>query len=107
MNIKTEEKEKKLFLSWNIGDFRMKDFDNKNIKYIIEIKGDNKISTYESSKTNITIENIKYNIDYEIKIKALIEENCGNWSEIKKSKFKEPQNNYGLFGNQYNNNIFG
>ena len=111
INIKTEEKEKKLFISWNIGDFRIKDFDNKNIKYIIEIKGDNKVEKYEASETNITLEKIKYNIDYEIKIKALIEENCGNWSEIKKFQMKEPHINYGFFGmnnNKNNNNpIFG
>ena len=41
--VKVEEKEKKLYISWNIDDSMIKDIDIKNIKYSVSIK-DNKNS---------------------------------------------------------------
>ena len=109
-NIITEVKKNKLVISWNIDDCRIKDFDIENVNYKIKIKGDNKTSTYEAPETNITLNDFKYNIDYEIKIRAIIDDYYGNWSEVNKIKIDEPEKHFGLFGEniqQGGNVLFG
>ena len=72
------------------------------------MRGDEKLLTNETSKTNITLDQLKYNIDYEVKIKTLSDGNSGNWSEIKKFKLAEPQNPFGVMNRNKNfGNLFG
>ena len=72
------------------------------------MRGDEKLLTYETSKTNITLDQLKYNIDYEVKIKTLSDGNSGNWSEIKKFKLTEPQNPFRVMRRNKNfGNLFG
>ena len=116
-NIKAEEKGNKVYISWDIDDFRIKNFDINNIKYKIEIKGANKTSTYESLETNLILQDYQLNIEYEIKIKCEIDDYFGKWSQIEnftienkgneeKSVFN-PFNNINQGGGLFNNNNLG
>ena len=80
---------------------RTKNLDIKNIKYLLKIKNNTEYVDYEVSKTNILIDEYKSNIDYEVKVRVLINDLYGDWSEITKFKIQpKNQNNFvGLFGN--------
>ena len=97
-DIQIEEKNNKLLISW---DLRTKNLDIKNIKYLLKIKNNTEYVDYEVSKTNILIDEYKSNIDYEVKVRVLINDLYGDWSEITKFKIQpKNQNNFvGLFGN--------
>ena len=100
-NIKAERQKNKTLLSWDIDDFRIKDYDIKDIKYNIKIKVNDETSTYESLNTNITLDNDLFDIEFEVKIRASIDDCFGNWSKIKKFKKEEPKRK------NENTNIFG
>ena len=87
-NIKIEKQKSKVIISWNIDNY-----DNENIKYKIEIKSNDQSTTYEASKTNLTFEKFLYNINYEVKIRAVIDDFLGDWSEVQ--KFKIDHNIFG------------
>jgi len=98
-NIKIEDKNNKIEINWEINDLSIKDFDMKKIKYSIQIKVKDKYLNYETSERYLILDKNEINIDYEVKIRALIDGLCGNWSEIKKFKIEKPNENEGLFNN--------
>lgn len=109
-DIKVNEKGEKLIISWNTNNFIVKYLDNNNIKYQIKIKVNFDESTYEISDTSISLDKYDYYAIYEVKIRALIDNYFGEWSEIKKFKIyelgddkKENNNNFNLF-NPFNLN---
>ena len=106
-NIKTEEKGNKLFISWEIDDFRIKDFDNKEIRYIININANNKTSSIEASETFIMLEEYNFDVDYNIKIKAIIDGSFGDWSEVLTFKMEKHNNIFGgyKFGSPFAGNF--
>ena len=90
-NIKTEI-QGNVILSWDIDKFKVKDFDNKKIKYEVEIKKDNEIFSNESYEKIMHLDRQKLNNDCEIKIRAIYDDIYGNWSEIQKFNFNNSQN---------------
>ena len=80
----------------------------ENIKYLIILKDDKEESIYESTNTNITIQDYKLHTDYEIKINVIVDDINIDSYETKIFKTNEPNNVTGLFGNNNNqNNFFG
>ncbi len=103
-DIKAEKKEEKLFISWNINNFKLNYIDINDIRYQIKVKINKEESTYEINNTNISLDKYDLNAIYEIKIRALINNYFGEWSEVKKFKIselgdykKENDNNFNRF----------
>ena len=90
-NIKTEI-QGNVILSWDIDKFKVKDFDNKKIKYEVEIKKDNEIFSNESYEKIMHLDRQKLNNDCEIKIRTIYDDIYGNWSEIQKFNINNSQN---------------
>ena len=104
-NIEIEQKDNKLYISWNIDNSYL---DIENIKYLIILKDDKEESKYESSNTNIIIQEYKLQTYYEIKISVIVDDINIDSYETKIFKTNEPNNVTGLFGNNNNqNNFFG
>ena len=104
-DIKAEIKDNKLLISW---DLRTKNFDIKNVKYLLKLKYENEYTDYEASKTNILIDEYKINIDYEVKVRALINGLYGGWSDLMKFKIQKKNQNNFLFGDNFNGGgLFG
>ena len=111
-NIKVEEKGKKLYISWDIADSKIKDINETNdIYYYVYIKNKNNIFNLE----NRTQEKYYYDYllednEYEIKVRSEIGFHCSDWSEvikIKTGKKEKNEINIGLskiFGNNISNN---
>ena len=76
----------------------------ENIKYLIILKDDKEESIYESTNTNITIQEYKLHTDYEIKISTIVDDINIDLYETKRFKTYKPNNTFGLFGNS---NPFG
>ena len=86
----------------------------ENIKYLIILKDDKEESKYESSNTNIIIQEYKLNTNYEVKISIIVDGEINeDFNEIKRFKTYELNNNIfkksgGLFKlNTNNSNLFG
>ena len=104
-NIKTEEINNKVKISWDLDDLRIKDFDNKNIKYSLKIKdGIFSCLNYEASEKKILINEFKKNVEYEVNVRTLIDGSSGDWSETKKFKI-EPRNKDNYINSTFN--LFG
>ena len=88
-------------LSWEIDDFKIRDYDIKNIKYLLEIKNGDKNYTTETSEKIMTLNASKLNQNYEIKIRAFIKDIYGNWSKI-----ENYSNNNGNNGPFFSGNLF-
>ena len=76
-------------MSWKIDDIKIKNIDNKQIKYKIEIKkeNDNKfIFAYEGNDNYCTIKNLIMDTNYEIRICSLYNNLMSIWAEINKIK---------------------
>ena len=112
-NIKVEKKGKKLYISWDIADSKIKDINETNdIYYYVYIKNKNNIFNLG----NRTQEKYYYydylleDNEYEIKVRSEIGFHCSDWSEVIKIKTgKKDKNeiNIGLskiFGNNISNN---
>ena len=96
-NIKneTQGKGRRVIISWDIDDFKIKDLDIKNIKYLLEIRNGNQVYTKETCDKKISLNMNMLNNDYNIKIRAFIDDIYGNWSEIK--NFNNNQQNHNPF----------
>ena len=70
---------------WKIDDIKI---DNKNFKYIIEIRKDNKkdnfTKIYEGNNINFLIQDLSEYTDYEVRICCSCYDFIGSWSTIKK-----------------------
>ena len=96
-NIKNEIQGRNVIITWDIDIFKLRELDTKNIKYLLEIKNGNKVYSKETVDKKIYLDISKLNNNYDIKIRAFIDDIYGNWSEIK--SFKNNQQNFGLFNN--------
>ena len=85
-DIKVEENDNKIAISWTIADIRKNDlfFDNK-YKYLInaKINGHDDKLVYTSFKNYLLLEKYDENKDYEIKVRICLDDALGEWSEIK------------------------
>ena len=107
-NINIEEKEDKIFISWNIDEFRIKNYNIKDIEYMVEIKNRGFVCNIKSSAKTTFIEKNRMDGELNIKIKAFIEGIDGNFSENKIYKNEIPNiiNPFIRSNNiNYNNNI--
>ena len=102
-NIKKEIQGQNVIISWDINNFKLKEFDMKNIKYVLEIKNGHKFYSNETTETKMLLDMCKLKNNFEIKIKASIDDICGNWSEIKSFQ-NQGQNTNFLFS--CSNNLF-
>jgi hypothetical protein len=102
-NIKKEIQGQNVIISWDINNFKLKEFDMKNIKYVLEIKNGDKFYSNETTEKKMLLDICKLKNTFEIKIKASIDDICGNWSEIKSFQ-NQGQNTNFLFS--CSNNLF-
>ena len=105
-NIKAEKREGKLYIFWDLDNSNIKNIKTDSIKYslIIKIIG----SDLFGYKCETNDKFYYYNYydeknDYEIKVRALIDNYQSEWSTIKKSKNKD-QPELNIFANNKNNN---
>ena len=91
VDIKINKKEEKVYITWDLYDIRIKNYDKENIKYIITINGNKKNIEYETSEKSLLLDKdeLKNNIDYELKICTINNESHSDWSEIKKFKVND------------------
>ena len=89
-NINIEEKEDKIFILWDIDEFRITNYNIKDIEYIVEIKNWFYVCNIKSSEKRTFIEKNRMTGDLNIKIKACIEGIEGNFSENKIYKNEMP-----------------
>ena len=129
-NIKAEKKEDKLHISWDIDNSFKKYMNLDNIKYIVLVKCVDYFFefTYETNDKYFNYDNYNEKMEYEIKVRTILDDCKSDWSEIKKCKYESSpifnifdnnnqinlsHNTFGgnqinkkeeLFGNVYNNN---
>ena len=89
-NINIEEKGDKIFISWDIDEFRIKIYNIKDIEYVVEIKNRVFVCNIKSSAKTTFIEKNRMDGELNIKIKAFIEGIDGNFSENKIYKNEIP-----------------
>ena len=107
-NINIEEKEDKIFISWDIDEFRIKNYNIKDIEYMVEIKNRGFVCNIKSSAKTTFIEKNRMDGELNIKIKAFIEGIDGNFSgnKIYKNEIPNIINPFIRSNNiNYNNNI--
>ena len=92
-DINYEKKGKQLLLTWNISKLGEEKYD-----YIINIKTNDEETTHNSNVNNFLLDKYETNVEYEVKIRASIDDCFGDWSEIKKFKIDDDSGN--------NNNLF-
>ena len=80
------KKEEQALISWEIDEIRI---EYRNIKYLVEIKEDKNenFSSFIVSKSNMKFK-YKKNTDYEFKIRVIIDDSYGEYSETKRFKEK-------------------
>ena len=79
-------------ISWDIDEFRITNYNIKDIEYIVEIKNWFYVCNIKSSEKRTFIEKNRMTGDLNIKIKACIEGIEGNFSENKIYKNEMPNN---------------
>ena len=95
-------------LKWQIDDINILEMDKKEIKYIIEMRKQNKkfIKMYEGKENCYKIDNLKENRNYEFRICSIYNDLVGNWSEIKKIKTLEKNDESFILLESKKNNEF-
>ena len=80
-------------INWNIDDLNLLNIDKNKIKYKVELREENGNeqfkSIYEGNNKYCTIDKLKSNTNYEIRICSIYEDIISTWSEIKKNKTEE------------------
>lgn len=105
-NIKAEKREGKLYIFWDLDNSNIKNIKTDSIKYslIIKIIGSDLFGYKCETNDKFYYYNYYDEInDYEIKVRALIDNYQSEWSTIKKSKNKD-QPELNIFANNKNNN---
>ena len=78
---------------WNIDDLNLLNIDKNKIKFKVELREENGNeqfkSIYEGNNKYCTIDKLKQNTNYEIRICSKYEDITSTWSEIKKNKTEE------------------
>ena len=73
-------------ISWDIEDISLKNAKNKNMEFIIEIRqkdDDDKFKqVYKGNNKNYSLQNLLSNQEYEVRICSVIDDLCGEWSNI-------------------------
>ena len=96
-----------LVISWNINKSKIKEVDKNKIKYKIETKRDNNISTYETSETELAFENFEENCEYKVRIKSCLNKSESEYSKIKIFKTDDSiKNKKCLIFNNTSNSLF-
>lgn len=80
-------------ISWDIKQINIIDFDLNKIKYKIEIKKENFQKIYEVNQKQYLIQDLKPNLNYEIRICSTYDNISGTWSKIQKIKTKAFESN--------------
>ena len=77
-----------LDINWKIDNLNINNFEYKNLKYIVEMRKENKIfkKVYEGNNNNCKIENLKQNKNYEFRIRSIYNDCLGVWTDIQKVK---------------------
>lgn len=78
-----------LKISWKIDELNIINIDNKQIKYVIEIRKENENfkKIYEGNDNNYFVDNLEINTDYEFRIKSVYNNELkSHWSNILKIK---------------------
>ena len=90
-NIKVNKKEEQIYITWDIDDIRIKNYDKENIKYVIIIEGDKNNISYETSEKSLLLDKdeCKNNIEYKLRICTVKDESYSNWSETIKFKVND------------------
>ena len=104
-DINVWKKDEQVYITWDIDDIRIKNYDKEKIQYLILIsKGKNKI-TYKTLEKSLLLDKdeCKNKIEYLVKICTFKDDSYSDWSEIKKFKVDNLLNykNNFLFGNYY------
>ena len=75
-------------LYWKVDIIIMKNINNEQIKFKVEIKKENNkfIKIYEGNKNNFFVNNLEPNTNYEIRICSFYNDSTSLWSQIKKIK---------------------
>ena len=77
-------------ISWKIDNLKINNIDNKEIKYKVEMKRENKnkkfIKVYEGNNNNCNINNLKMDTNYEFRLCYFYNELIGSWSKLYKIK---------------------
>ncbi len=78
-------------LNWKIDNLNIINVDNKQIKYIVEMKKNNKKfeKIYEGNDSNYKVDNLKINKNYEFRLCSVYNDIIGSWTEVKKRKKAE------------------
>jgi len=75
-------------ICWKIDNLKINNIDNKQIKYKVEMKKENKnkkfIKVYEGNKNNCKIENLKRDTNYEFILFSFYNALIGLWSKLYK-----------------------
>ena len=75
-------------ISWKIDNIKINNIDNKEIKYKVEMKRENKnkkfIKVYEGNNNNCNINNLKMDTNYEFRLCSFYNELIGSWSKLYK-----------------------
>jgi len=81
----------KLNINWKIDNLNINNFEYKNIKYIVEMRKENKMfqKVYEGNNNNCKIENLKQNKNYEFRIRTKYNDCLGSWTDIQKVKVND------------------
>jgi len=77
-------------ISWKIDNIKINNIDNKEIKYKVEMKKENKnkkfIKVYEGNNNNCKIENLKRDTNYEFRLCSFYNDLIGSWTKLYKIK---------------------
>ena len=90
-----------LVISWKIDKTKINDNDLDKIQYFIEIKRHNYFyckKEFNYSETEITLINFENNCDYQVKIRACLNNISSSWSDVKKFKTDKSLKKFSLFG---------
>ena len=81
-------------LSWKIDDINLIDIDKKQIKFRVEIKKENEqfISVYEGSDNNFNVNNIVFDLKYEIRLCSVYKNLESSYSPIRKITMNKIKN---------------
>lgn len=89
-----------LVISWKIDKTKINDKEQNKIQYSIELKRQNYYykKEFNSSETEITLINFEKNCDYQVKIRAYLNNINSSWSDVKKFKTDKSLKKLSLFG---------
>ena len=80
-------------INWKIDNIKINNVDNKQIKFIVEVRKDKKnknfTQVYEGLNNYCKVENLKKNTDYEFRICSFYNDIIGSWTKIYKIKTKK------------------